>query len=86
MIFSRTDLWISLETKRGCKDGLNNRVHAQCQKCSRHCTISSSVQSGFPSVYVDKLAAVFSSLCVEPDVEQDAPLDGQQNPLSDASE
>lgn len=87
MIFDRSAMWIRPEYKRKSVSGLSMILHARCDQCPRRCTISSSIPSGFPSAYVDRLADVFSSLCVMQDEANPFPLeDGQQNPLSDVGE
>lgn len=87
MIFDRSAMWILPEYKRKSSNGLSMLLHARCEQCPRRCSISSSIPSGFPSAYVDRLADVFSSLCaMQEEANPFPPDDGLQNPSSDASE
>lgn len=64
-----------LERPRKYPLGLPVRMSVRCTECRRGCTIDLRLPDAFPSVYVEKIGVVFSSLCERVGKHQPVPVE-----------
>lgn len=84
MKYDKTYSEISVERPRKYPAGLPVRLGVRCRACSRACTIDLRLPDGFPSVYVERLGDVFSTLCAKLGAVP-VPENGQLKVSSDAN-